>query len=222
MKTQTIAIYGAGGFAREVAWLAESCSGAEVHYEPVCFIDDDENRWGKLLNGLPVVGLHEAAERFGDAKVVLAVGNPKAREALAAKAACAGFAFAPLIHPGVERSRWIEYGEGAVICAGSILTTNIRLGCHVQINLDCTIGHDVVLGDYTTLAPGVHVSGWVHFGRRVYVGTGAVLVNGTEENPLTIGDDVVIGAGACVTKSIESGTWGGVPARDLHAARNRS
>ena len=71
------------------------------------------------------------------------------------------------------------------------------------------------MGDYTTLAPGVHVSGWVHFGKRVYVGTGAVMINGTEDKPLYIGDDVVIGAGACVTKSIESGTWGGVPAKPL-------
>ena len=55
----------------------------------------------------------------------------------------------------------------------------------------------------------------VHFGKRVYVGTGAVLINGTEKNPLIIGDDVIIGAGACVTKSIESGTWGGVPAKLL-------
>ena len=120
-----------------------------------------------------------------------------------------------MIHPRVEMSRWVQIGEGTVICAGNILTTNIILGQQVQINLDCTIGHDVVMGDYTTLAPGVHVSGWVHFGKRVYVGTGAVMINGIEDTPLYIGDDVVIGAGACVTKSIESGTWGGVPAKPL-------
>ena len=120
-----------------------------------------------------------------------------------------GFQSENLIHPRTEMSRWIEMGEGAVICAGCILTTNITIGKLVQINLDCTIGHDVILGDYTTLAPGVHVSGWVHFGKRVYVGTGAVFINGTAENPLVIGDDVVIGAGACVTKSIGYGKWGG-------------
>jgi UDP-3-O-[3-hydroxymyristoyl] glucosamine N-acyltransferase len=101
-------------------------------------------------------------------------------------------------------------------------TTNIRLGHHVQINLDCTIGHDVVMGDFTTLAPGVHVSGWVHFGKRVYVGTGAVLINGTEDRPLTVGDDAVIGVGAVVTKSVPTGeTWGGVPAGLLRRERPR-
>jgi UDP-3-O-[3-hydroxymyristoyl] glucosamine N-acyltransferase len=117
----------------------------------------------------------------------------------------------------VEMSKWIEMGEGVVICAGCVLTTNIRLGKYVQLNLDCTIGHDVAMGDYTTLAPGVHVSGWVHFGKRVYVGTGAVIINGTEERPLTIGDDAVVGAGACVTSSIpKAQTWGGVPAGPLN------
>jgi len=162
MSRRRIAVYGAGGFAREVAWLVESCRDDRCRYEPACFIDDDESRWGTVLNGIPVVGLQEAAAEYADAQVVLAVGNPRTREVLAAKAANAGFGFATLGHPGVERSRWIQYGEGTVVCAGSILTVNIRLGRHVQINLDCTVGHDVVMG-----------------------------------------------AGACVTKSIESGTWGG-------------
>lgn len=219
MKSRRIAIYGAGGFAREVAWLVESCCDERCLYDPVCFIEDDESRWGTVLNGIPVVGLEEAAAKYVDAEVVVAVGNPRTREALAAKAAAAGLGFATLVHPRVERSRWIQYGEGTIICAGCILTVNISLGRHVQINLDCTVGHDVIMGDYTTLAPGVHVSGWVHFGKRVYVGTGAVFINGTREKPLAIGDDVIIGAGACVTKSIESGTWGGVPARNLHPPR---
>jgi UDP-3-O-[3-hydroxymyristoyl] glucosamine N-acyltransferase len=109
-----------------------------------------------------------------------------------------------------------ELGIGAVICAGNILTTNICLGVHVQINLDCTIGHDVVLDDYTTLAPGVHLSGCVHCGKRVYIGTGAVIINGTQEDPITIGEDAIIGAGACVAKSIPAGqTWVGIPAKPL-------
>ena len=110
----------------------------------------------------------------------------------------------------------IEVLPGTVICAGTILTTNIRLEAHVQINLDCTVGHDVIMGEFTTMAPGVHVSGWVHFGKRVYVGTGAVIINGTEECPFTIGEDVIIGAGACVTRSIPAGlTVAGIPAKAL-------
>jgi sugar O-acyltransferase (sialic acid O-acetyltransferase NeuD family) len=174
----SLVIYGAGGFAREVAWLAEEC-GHSVD----AFVDDDSKTWGNRLNDIPVMELSEAYTKFGDTRIVVAVGSPALREQLTEKAKAAGFDVAELIHPRSERSRWIEYGEGSVICAGNVLTTNIRLGNNVQINLDCTIGHDVVLEDFATLAPGVHLSGWVHVRKGAYFGTGAVVINGTSEAP---------------------------------------
>ncbi len=208
-----IAIYGAGGFAREVAWLAESCDGVNGSYEVVCFIDDNESLWGQKMNGVSVIGIDAARQQFSDAMVVSGIGAPSVRQTTMEAAKAVGFTFATLIHPRTEYSRFVDFEQGVVICAGSILTTNISLGKHVQINLDCTIGHDVVLGDYTTLSPGVHVSGWVHVGERVYIGTGAVIINGTQDKPLVIGDNAIVGAGACVTKPVEPGsTVVGIPA----------
>lgn len=211
-----IVVYGAGGFGREIAWLAQSCNECEV----VAVVDDDPKYHGKEMNGIPVMSLGEAKDKFFDASVLVAVGSPQIREKITKKVRQEGLSIGTLIHPRTEMSPWIEMGEGAVICAGCILTTNIKMGNHVQINLDCTIGHDVIMDDYATLAPGVHVSGYVYLGKRVYVGTGAVFLNGTKENPLIIGDDVIIGAGACVTKSVTSGIWGGVPARELGKPRS--
>ncbi len=216
MPTREVAIYGAGGFAREVAWLIQSCNEDRPTYEVVCFIDDNQAAHSTLLNGIPVLGLTAAHERFPHASVVGGIGTPRSRQRTMDKAAAVGFSFVTIIHPRVERSQWIEIGSGAVICAGSILTTNIVLKDHVQINLDCTIGHDVIMDDYATLAPGVHVSGNVHLGKRVYLGTGAVIINGTADAPLVIGDDAIVGAGACVTKSVPVGlTVVGIPAKPL-------
>lgn len=217
MESNRVAVYGAGGFAREVAWLVEACNADDAQIEVACFIDDDAARHGTLLNGIPVMGLADARKRFPAARVIGAIGTPKVRQALMEKALASGFGVATIVHPRTERSRWVEIGSGTVICAGCILTTNISLGQHVQINLDCTIGHDVKMGDYATLAPGVHVSGCVHLGRRVYVGTGATIINGTQDKPLIIDDDAVVGAGACVTKSVASGlTVVGVPAKPVN------
>ena len=216
MQNTQIVIYGAGGFARETAWLIQSCNENKRLYEVVCFVDDNKSIQGSELNGIPVMSLETSRQRFPEAKIVGGVGQPQTRELLMKKADQIGFQFETIIHPRVELSEWIEIGLGAVICAGNILTTNITLGQHVQINLDCTVGHDVIFGDYTTLSPGVHISGWVHFRRRVYVGTGAVFINGTKDEPIQIGDDAVIGAGACVTGPVPPNTTVvGVPAKPI-------
>jgi len=140
-----IAVYGAGGFARELAWLVESCNTDQQLCSVVCFIDDDPSSHGLQLNGIPVMGLEEAYSQFTSALVVGGIGSPVTRQALMEKAAAAGFGFATLVHPRTECSSWVEIGIGTVICAGNILTTNISIGRHVRINLDCTIGQPQVL-----------------------------------------------------------------------------
>ena len=212
-----ILIYGSGGFAREVAWLA-----GEADWSVKAFIDDNPVRWGQKVNGIPVCSLEEAVKRYPDLPVTVAVGNPKIRKTLVEKVRTLGFPFVTLLHPRVEKSALVEIGEGSVVTAGNILTVNIRLGKHVHVNLDCTIGHDAVLEDYVTLAPGVHVSGQVYIREGAYIGTGAVIINGTEEAPLEIGEYAIIGAGAVVVRDVPASTTVvGVPARPISSHSTR-
>lgn len=211
VRAPQLVVYGAGGFAREVCWLAEACP--EVG-DVVAMIDDDAAQHGTTVNGIRVLGLDEARRRFPSARMTIAIGSPRGRADAATRAGAAGFTFASLIHPRSERSRWIEMGEGIVICAGNILTTNIRIGRHVLLNMACTIGHDVVLGDFVTVSPGVNISGRVRVGDRAYIGTNACIINGETDAPIVIGEDAVIGAAACVTRDVAPGTTVvGVPAR---------
>ena len=76
MESKQIAIYGAGGFAREVAWLVQELGRGEVAYEVVCFIDDNEAAQCKMLNDIEVMGLKAARRRFPEAMVVGGVGSP--------------------------------------------------------------------------------------------------------------------------------------------------
>jgi sugar O-acyltransferase (sialic acid O-acetyltransferase NeuD family) len=209
--SQEVMVYGCGGFGRGIAWLAQT-NGARV----VCFIDDAHAAQGRLINGIPALTFAEARQRFPGARVAIAVNDTRTRERLASRTREAGLGLATLVHPRVELSPWVQLGEGSIVREGCCFSVNIALGRHVLLNMDCTIGHDVVVGDFASLAPGAHVSGFVHIGRRVEVGTGAVVLQGRQGAPLVVGDDAVIGAGACVTKPVASGaTVVGVPARPM-------
>lgn len=202
-------ILGAGGFAREVAWLVEQCWGAAV--ETVFAVDQPEYLTGPVA-GKDVILLADARAAAG-ARYIAAVGDPAHRRRAVPLCEGLGLAAATLSHPRAEMSRRVEIGAGSIICAGVIATTDIVIGRHVHINLDCTIGHDARIGDYATLSPGVHVSGRVHIGEGVFIGTGANIINGSSGQPLLIGDGAVVAAGACVTRNVDPGALvAGVPA----------
>lgn len=205
-----IGIFGAGGHGREMAWLARECWGDAV---PLSFVVDQEGLAGTGRNGIPIVSLAEFTDRHPGAYMAIAIGDPADRERCVAKCRSRGLRPVSLVHPRVVRSPWVVAGEGCVVAAGAVLTTNIALGRHVHINVCCSVSHDAVIGDFSTLSPGVHLAGWVTMGRRVFIGTGAVVRNGAPGRPITIGDDAVIGAGACIVGDVHTGTTvAGVPA----------
>lgn len=202
-------IFGAGGFGREVAWLAEQYLSSTVE---LVFLVDSERYLGPAINGIPVQLLKDA-EPSPDSRFTVALGDVAQRRKMVDACLGRGLRPAQLIHPRAEISRWVIFGEGVTVCAGTTITVNVELRRHVQVNLGCTIGHDVVIGEFTTLSPGVHVSGYVQIGRDVFIGTGATIINGQLGRPLVIGDGAIVAAGACVTRAVEPGAMvAGVPA----------
>jgi sugar O-acyltransferase (sialic acid O-acetyltransferase NeuD family) len=210
-RFRRLLIFGAGGFGREVAWLAQQCWD---EHTDIAFCVDHPRYVSAPVNDIPVRLLEDFSGEVSDQLAyVVAVGDPEQRTRIVGLYEAMGIRPATLIHPRVEASRWIEIGAGSIVCAGVIATTNITIGAHVHINLDCTIGHDVIIGDFATLSPGVHVSGNVTVGKRVFIGTGATIINGSSTSQLTIGDGAIVAAGACITKPVEPGALvAGVPA----------
>lgn len=192
-------IIGAGGFGREVAWLVEKINKTEKKWNLRGFIDDDAALHDTEEDGYQVLGGCDYLKQLkGEFWAVCAVGNPAIRKRIIERLAdCGGIHFAVLTDPDVMVSVRTEVGEGTVICAGNMITVDIKIGRHNIINLGCTIGHDAVLEDYVTLYPGVNVSGMVHVGHTTELGTGAQVIQG-----LTIGKNTVIGAGSVVVKDM--------------------
>ncbi len=204
-------IIGAGGFGREVAWLVERMNAVSPIWDFKGFLDDDSKLWHTSVDGYNVHGGHEILKTFeSDVWCVFAVGNPQIRKkGINRLASYAHVHFPVLIDPDAKVSDKVSIGEGAIICAGSIITVDIAIGKHNIINLDCTVGHDAVLADYVTLNPSVDISGSVQIGECTEVGVGSRIIQG-----LSIGEDVMIGAGSGVFKDVEDHVtvWGN-PAR---------
>jgi len=193
------AIIGYGGFGREVRGLLLDNNPNEiVHF----FVDDEyvDN------NTNPISSLN-----INEYEVVIAIGNPNLREQIYKKLP-KNTKYFTVIHKSVQiLDSNVEIGEGSIICPNTILTTNIKIGKHTHLNLGSTVGHDTLIGDFFTTAPGVKISGNCIIGNRVYFGT-----NSSVREKINICDDVTIGLNAGVVKHIkELGTYVGVPAKKI-------
>jgi sugar O-acyltransferase (sialic acid O-acetyltransferase NeuD family) len=186
----------------------------------LCFVVDREFAVTSITDGIPVLSTEEFGRRHPGAPVFVAIGDPQQRQQSVARLQTAGHSFPPLISSRAMLSDSVQYEDGVIVFPGATVTVNVKLRQHVHLNVNCSISHDVEIGEYTSVSPGTHVCGHVTIGRRVFIGAGACVTNGSQGSPLTIGDDAVIAAGACVICSAAAGAKiGGVPARSLSGSR---
>lgn len=208
-----LAIYGAGGFGREVLMLIQQINAHSAQWDFAGFFDDGKEP-GTLINGYKVLGGVDALNASDkELHLVLALGSPAVKNKVAQQILNPKIKYPVLKHPGVTLAteQYVKIGEGSIIAAGNIITTNIEIGRHVILNLACTIGHDTIIGDFASFMPGINISGEVMIEKGVYVGTGAKIINQVQ-----IGENAVIGAGAVVSKSIPANcTAVGVPAKPI-------
>jgi sugar O-acyltransferase (sialic acid O-acetyltransferase NeuD family) len=203
-----MAIIGTGGFAKEVLWLIDDIG----RYDEVeCFMEPDDVWKERSILGIPVRPQSEFDA--GVLSAVLAIGAPHLREKIVTTQLPENTEYPVLIHPqsGVPKRKWYEVGPGSMICCHSIVTCDVVIGQHVHINCQTTVGHDTIIGDFTTTTGGTRISGECNIGKRTYWGNNASIRQG-----LPVCDDVTIGMGATIVKPItEPGIYVGIPAKKL-------
>lgn len=209
-QVRPVVIFGAGGFSREVLALLRDINKVNKRWDILGFVDDREHLVGRSLDGCRVLGGRVWLENHGSSvHLALGVGDPEVKRSLAMETRDWVAGFPPLIHPSVIRTAFIEIGEGAIITAGNVLTSQIVLRPFSMLNLSCTIGHDSRIGAFATVAPGTNVSGNVMIGEGCNIGTGATIIQ-----DISIGEWSVVGAGAVVTRDLPGHcTAVGVPAK---------
>ena len=211
-------IVGAGGFGREVApltrrWM-ELSHGSEKTSEVVFVVEDKFHISQEFVNGYRVLSMTEflstpASERHFN----IAIGKSSIRERISNSipvGVARPFSIIAQNHVSFDGN---VVGEGAILCSFTHITSNAKIGRFFHANIYSYVAHDCVIGDFVTFAPGVMCNGHVVIEDHVYIGTGAVIKDGTDK-PVVIGRGAVIGMGAVVTKSVPPGvTVVGNPAR---------
>jgi sugar O-acyltransferase (sialic acid O-acetyltransferase NeuD family) len=208
-----IAIYGAGGFGLEVAMLIEQINEVKPQWNIVGFFDDNITN-GTRKNDYCVLGgikhLNNWSEKLA---IVFALGMPKIKKKVVDKVKNPNLYFPSLIHPSaiIGSKKYVQIGQGCIISAGCIITTNIKIGSFVFFNLSCTFGHESKIGDFCSFMHGCNISGEVSIGEISFWGTGAKIINRK-----TVGSNTTIGAGAVVVDNVPPNvTVVGVPAKPL-------
>lgn len=213
--TEQLVIVGAGGFGRETADVVEAINAVspEPLWDLLGVVDDrpsDANLERLSKRGLAYLGTVKwLLSNSPGGRYVVGIGAPAVRRGIADEMDSAGLLPATLVHPAATMGSDVSLGAGTVVCAGSRITTNIRVGRHVHVNPNVTIGHDTVLGDFVSLNPASSVSGDCSIGDGVLVGVGAVILN-----QVSVGPNTTVGAAACVVRDAPADViLKGVPAR---------
>ena len=202
-------VVGAGGHARETAWVAEA-SGFHV----VGFVVSDltalthRDSRERVLGDFGWLAGHVADY---DA-IAVGIGTPSARVRVAdaVTTLVPDCEWPTLVHPSaVVDPSVVRLERGAYVGAGVIATVGIRLGPWSCLNFGCTVGHETEIGRGSVVNPGANISGGVKIGDEVLVGSGAKVLQ-----YLRVGERAKIGAGAVVIRDVDPDTTVvGVPAR---------
>lgn len=198
-------LIGAGGHARVVADTLRT-----LYPEVEVIMLDDQFPRLRDNDGVPVVGKPEQLAQFRNRFSVglAALGDAAQRLRSLDRLRAEGFETPVLIHPSAWVSPRASLGAGTVVLAGAVVQAGAQIGPGCIINTGASADHDCRLSEGVHLAPGARLAGGVSVGARTWIGIGAVVKEYT-----SLGEDVMVGAGAAVIDDIEDGqTVVGVPA----------
>jgi sugar O-acyltransferase (sialic acid O-acetyltransferase NeuD family) len=176
---------------------------------------------GEQTLGYSVLGGEEDIPHLmvahGVTGAIIAIGDNfvRASVACAVSANNPGLGYKTAVHPSASIGMDVEIGDGSVVMAGAVVNSCTRIGNHCILNSACSLDHDSVMADYSSLAPGVVAGGYCKIGEYSAVGIGATL-----RDRVHIGAHSIVGAGALVMKDVDPFIVAyGVPARKIRSRK---
>jgi sugar O-acyltransferase (sialic acid O-acetyltransferase NeuD family) len=213
MKSRKLYIIGASGLGREVESLLELVPSEKRDWEIAGFLHSYQPGQSPL-EGYPsdyeIVGDWETFPLTKDDYCVIGVADCSWREKIY-DALKDKVTFLTYIHPTAVVCKFAIIGEAVFIAPFCTLSTNTKLGNGVMMNSASRIGHDTVIGNFSSLMSDVDVGGWCTIGEKVFMGTKATLIPHKK-----IANNAIVGAGAVVIRNVKEGvTVFGNPAMEI-------
>ena len=205
-----ILLIGASEHAKVVMDVIEKEGKYQIHG-----LIDSYKPAGEDVFGYKILGAEDKlAKLFQSGEVlggIITIGDNWTRHLMAEKirSLLPDFKFISAIHPSASIARGVTIGAGTVLMAGVIVNSDSRIGESCILNTKSAHDHDCVMGDFSSLAPGVTTGGKVSIGAFSAISLGANVIHGVK-----IGEHVVLGAGAVTLKDIPDHSVAyGVPAK---------
>lgn len=206
-----IAIYGFGGFGREIACLIKMINQIKPTWNLVGFFDDSveagtKNRFGSVLGGF------EKMNTWGKPlNVVMAIASSAVLKSITQRVNNDMISFPNLIAPNtiIFDEESLKMGKGNVVFFGCRISCDVEIGDFNLANGAVSFGHDVSIGSYNVLSPSTRLSGNCSVGDENFFGVYSTLLQGVK-----VGNNVRIGAGSIVIrKTRDNSLYMGNPAK---------
>lgn len=203
-----LVIFGFGGHARSIADVALAAG-----YKKLLFIDPNA-RDGEAFLGYPA--RQALSGTFPEGwDCIAAAGDNRRRQSQIATILEARLPLATLIAPSATIGAGSSLGAGGFVAHQAHVGPMARIGVGAIINTGAVIEHECVVGDYVHVSVNATLAGRSRLGDLVFLGAGATVIDA-----VSVGSNIIVGAGGVVVASIEdAGTYVGVPARRIKAAR---
>ena len=210
-EVKDIAIYGAGGFGREVSCIIKAINDLEKTWKIIGFFDDRVKagvncKYGNVLGTMEL--LNKWPTELG---VVFAIGSGTIVNELVSKITNPNVSYPNIIAPNVQffDSEEFSIGQGNIITFGCRISTGVSLGDFNILNGCVSLGHDVSIGNYNVMFPETRISGMTSIGNNNFFGAKSFVAQ-----MLMIPDNVKISAGAILlTKPKAGNLYMGNPAK---------
>lgn len=185
-------IVGAGGHGKVAADIAMKME----QWEEIAFIDDNFPEKRKCLD-FEVIGDSSFLLNQKKQDVFVAIGDNKIRETVTNELS-SDCNTVTLIHPSAIIGHHVTIGRGSMIGANAVINTDTRIGEGVIVNTGTIIEHENIIDCFVHLSPNVVTGGQVSIGERTWVGLNTSIINN-----ISIGSDIIIGAGSLVLRDVE-------------------